>query len=53
MISSPDQSESASEQQGDSVAQSSSQADVSSPAKVMRIGTMVKQLLEEVRSTDL
>ncbi|WP_166974230.1 proteasome activator [Brevibacterium atlanticum] len=29
------------------------QADVSSPAKVMRIGTMVKQLLEEVRSTDL
>jgi hypothetical protein len=29
------------------------QADVSSPAKVMRIGTTVKQLLEEVRSTDL
>lgn len=29
------------------------QADVSSPAKVMRIGTMVKQLLEEVRSTEL
>lgn len=29
------------------------QADVSSPAKVMRIGTMVKQLLEEVRGTDL
>lgn len=53
MSSNPDQSESASEQQGDSVAQSSSQADVSSPAKVMRIGTMVKQLLEEVRSTDL
>lgn len=29
------------------------QADVSSPAKVMRIGTMVKQLLEEVRGTEL
>ncbi|MGO2037249.1 MAG: proteasome activator [Brevibacterium sp.] len=29
------------------------EADVSSPAKVMRIGTMVKQLLDEVRSTDL
>lgn len=26
---------------------------VSEPAKVMRIGTMIKQLLEEVRSTDL
>lgn len=35
------------------VEESSPQADVSSPAKVMRIGTMVKQLLEEVRSTDL
>ena len=29
------------------------QADVSSPAKVMRIGTMVKQLLDEVRGTEL
>ena len=29
------------------------QADVSSPAKVMRIGTMVKQLLEEVSGTEL
>jgi hypothetical protein len=29
------------------------EADVSSPAKVMRIGTMVKQLLEEVRDTEL
>ena len=29
------------------------EADISSPAKVMRIGTMVKQLLEEVRSTEL
>ncbi|WP_283255778.1 proteasome activator [Brevibacterium spongiae] len=29
------------------------EADVSSPAKVMRIGTMVKQLLEEVRGTEL
>ncbi|HCG56114.1 MULTISPECIES: proteasome activator [Brevibacterium] len=38
---------------GDFVAESSSPVDVSSPAKVMRIGTMVKQLLEEVRRTDL
>ena len=38
---------------GESVEESSSEVDVSSPAKVMRIGTMVKQLLEEVRSTDL
>lgn len=30
-----------------------SEVDVSSPAKVMRIGTMVRQLLDEVRSTDL
>lgn len=30
-----------------------STVDVSSPAKVMRIGTMVKQLLDEVRNTDL
>ncbi|MFV0258433.1 MAG: proteasome activator [Acidimicrobiales bacterium] len=29
------------------------QATVSEPAKVMRIGTMIKQLLEEVRTTDL
>ncbi len=29
------------------------EATVSEPAKVMRIGTMIKQLLEEVRSTDL
>ncbi len=29
------------------------QATVSEPAKVMRIGTMVKQLLEEVRATEL
>ena len=28
-------------------------ATVSEPAKVMRIGTMIKQLLEEVRSTEL
>jgi hypothetical protein len=28
-------------------------ATVSEPAKVMRIGTMIKQLLEEVRATDL
>lgn len=33
--------------------ESGSEVDVSSPAKVMRIGTMVKQLLEEVRSTEL
>lgn len=31
----------------------SAEVDVSSPAKVMRIGTMVKQLLDEVRNTDL
>jgi len=30
-----------------------SQASVSEPAKVMRIGTMIKQLLEEVRATEL
>ena len=30
-----------------------SRASVSEPAKVMRIGTMIKQLLEEVRATDL
>ncbi|MDN6746702.1 MAG: bacterial proteasome activator family protein [Brevibacterium sp.] len=57
MISNPDQSENSSDQStspaGESVAEPSSQVDVSSPAKVMRIGTMVKQLLEEVRSTDL
>lgn len=57
MISNPDQSENSSDQptslSGESVEESSSQIDVSSPAKVMRIGTMVKQLLEEVRSTDL
>ena len=29
------------------------EASVSEPAKVMRIGTMIKQLLEEVRSTEL
>ena len=29
------------------------QASVSEPAKVMRIGTMIKQLLEEVRATEL
>lgn len=51
--SSSDQSENSTDQQGDSVEEPSPQADVSSPAKVMRIGTMVKQLLEEVRSTDL
>ena len=30
-----------------------SSASVSEPAKVMRIGTMIKQLLEEVRTTEL
>lgn len=33
--------------------ESHQQVDVSSPAKVMRIGTMVKQLLDEVRGTEL
>lgn len=28
-------------------------ADVSEPAKVMRVGTMIKQLLDEVRTTEL
>ena len=32
---------------------SEERASVSEPAKVMRIGTMIKQLLEEVRSTEL
>lgn len=54
---SPGQSASISEQPagpaGESVEESSAEVDVSSPAKVMRIGTMVKQLLEEVRNTDL
>ncbi|GAA0035582.1 proteasome activator [Brevibacterium metallidurans] len=31
----------------------SEEPDISSPAKVMRIGTMVKQLLEEARGTEL
>ncbi len=30
-----------------------SSATISEPAKVMRIGTMIRQLLEEVRATDL
>jgi Bacterial proteasome activator len=29
------------------------EADISSPGKIIRIGSMVKQLLEEVRNTDL
>ena len=33
--------------------ESADNATVSEPAKVMRIGTMIKQLLEEVRATDL
>lgn len=37
--------------QGDD--QGDGSATVSEPAKVMRIGTMIKQLLEEVRATDL
>lgn len=34
-------------------ADEASQESVSEPAKVMRIGTMIKQLLEEVRTTEL
>jgi hypothetical protein len=34
-------------------AEDQEQASVSEPAKVMRIGTMIKQLLEEVRATEL
>jgi hypothetical protein len=37
----------------DSGAPDDSVMTVSEPAKVMRIGTMIKQLLEEVRSTEL
>lgn len=37
----------------DDPGEESRELDISSPAKVMRIGTMVKQLLEEVRTTDL
>lgn len=52
-----EQSESSSEQPAspgeDSLEGTAEEFDVSSPAKVMRIGTMVKQLLEEVRNTDL
>lgn len=39
--------------QGGEEKEESRELDISSPAKVMRIGTMVKQLLEEVRNTDL
>ena len=37
----------------DSPDEGEQRASVSEPAKVMRIGTMIKQLLEEVRSTEL
>ena len=37
----------------DGEAQEAPRGSVSEPAKVMRIGSMIKQLLEEVRSTDL
>lgn len=36
-----------------SVGSEESSATISEPAKVMRIGTMIRQLLEEVRATDL
>ena len=53
----PNQAENSSEQPShpaeDSLEGTAAEFDVPSPAKVMRIGTMVKQLLEEVRSTDL
>lgn len=35
------------------VEQEAEQADITEPGKVMRIGSMVKQLLEEVRNTEL
>ncbi|MDH3301042.1 MAG: bacterial proteasome activator family protein [Acidimicrobiia bacterium] len=39
--------------QADNTHEDEERASVSEPAKVMRIGTMIKQLLEEVRSTEL
>ncbi|MFC9443355.1 MULTISPECIES: proteasome activator [unclassified Brevibacterium] len=41
------------ETEADSEAEAAEEGDIASPGKVMRIGTMVKQLLEEVRSADL
>ncbi len=48
-------SASGSESDADSEAdtEAAEEGDIASPGKVMRIGTMVKQLLEEVRSADL
>ena len=44
---------SASGSEADAVSEAADEGDIASPGKVMRIGTMVKQLLEEVRSADL
>jgi len=38
---------------GDEVASSEEREFVSEPAKVMRVGSMIKQLLDEVRTTEL
>ena len=44
---------SASGSEADADSEAADEGDIASPGKVMRIGTMVKQLLEEVRSADL
>ena len=49
----PETPEIVEEPAGDSESPAEERASVSEPAKVMRIGTMIKQLLEEVRSTEL
>ncbi|GAA1641409.1 hypothetical protein GCM10009700_30540 [Brevibacterium sanguinis] len=46
-------SASGTESDADPEAEAAEEGDIASPGKVMRIGTMVKQLLEEVRSADL
>ncbi len=51
-VTSPDQTRSA-EAQGDAEREEMPPGSVSEPAKVMRIGSMIKVLLQEVRSTDL
>lgn len=47
------ESDSEPEAEADAASEAAEEGDIASPGKVMRIGTMVKQLLEEVRSADL
>ncbi len=47
------ESDSDSEASSEADSEAAEEGDIASPGKVMRIGTMVKQLLEEVRSADL